>query len=1109
MAEGRRILRLVFLQFFIGAAMPQGRLPFSLSFSAILALVVGLAGTGVLFVEMRRLEHDKTELDFQQRAYLRVLTIQQQLDESVQVLKTLNQLFATYEPVSREQFQVFTEPLLRRHPYIQAFNFHRIVTERDRQAYEERMRRQFPGFAMTQLKNGVPVIADVRDSHLVVDYIEPMYGNEVAHGLDVSPNAQLLDAVQGATDTGRAASTGLVQLVQGGGTSKGFLVVMPVYRHGVLLDSVEARRQAVIGDTAAVFNASGLIEKILSANGMLNTADIGISVYAGGKIDDSTLAFRRGAAPVQGETAGLLPKWFFRDLPESIVHEFDVAGRPWRMVVSTESAVFFARHNGSLYGLVAGVLFSLLIAAYVQTLSSRSRRVQKLVDQRTAELRWANEQLTEDIAARRRAEEGLLLRQRAIDASANAIIITSAVPPIYPIEYVNPAFERITGYASTDVIGRNCSLLWAGDHEQPEIQEVLAAAREKREGHAVLRNYGKDGQMFWSDAYLAPVRDESGEVNHFVVVLYDITATKRYQAELEFQANRDTLTGLANRNLLHDRLHQASAYAGRYGHPVWVLSLNLDRFKFINDTLGHRAGDALLKNVADRLRNAVRETDTVARLSADEFVLILPERMDENLSPAVVQRIMDVIAQPILIEGYEFVMASSIGIAVCPTDGVDAENLIKHAGIAMYRAKEMGRNNFQFYTSAMNESAMERLRIEGDLRNALEREEFVLHYQPQVDLHTGRILGMEALIRWQHPKLGTVPPARFIGLAEEMGLIVPIGVWVLRTACRQSVAWQNAGLGQIRIAVNLSARQFYQQDLAASIKAVLDETGIASHLLELELTESMMMSDVEHAVGILRNLKAIGVHLSIDDFGTGYSSLAYLKRFPIDLLKIDQSFVRDITVDPDDAAIVLSIISLAHSLRLKVIAEGVETEAQLGYLQRHGCDYMQGYYFSRPLPALECEQLMRDGTGLQPRSAIAAHAQTLLIIDDEPHIAAALKRLFRQDGYQVLVALTPDNAFELLGRHQVHVVLCDQRMSSMTGVELLTRVKSLYPDTVRIMLTGYAALDSVIDAVNRGEIHRFFTKPWDEAVLREDVRDAFNHYWAMRGAVDRIAGVGT
>jgi diguanylate cyclase (GGDEF)-like protein len=480
----------------------------------------------------------------------------------------------------------------------------------------------------------------------------------------------------------------------------------------------------------------------------------------------------------------------------------------------------------------------------------------------------------------------------------------------------------------------------------------------------VLRTYTRNGSLFWSDVYVAPVRDESGEVRNFVVALYDITATKRYQAELEFQANRDTLTGLANRNVLRDRLAQAIAYTHRYGRGLWVLFINLDRFKFVNDTLGHRAGDMLLKKMAGRMQASVRDTDTVARLSADEFVVVLQERErgEEKLSHAVVQRIMDAIAVPAEIEGYEFVVGSSIGIAVSPNDGDDPETLIKHAGIAMYRAKESGRNNFQFYTPSMNERALERLRIEGDLRCALDRNEFVVHYQPQVSLASGRVIGVEALIRWNHPALGMVSPVRFIDIAEEMGLIVPIGTWVTRTACEQSMQWQREGFGPVRVAVNLSARQFYQQDLVATIADVLLETGLPPHLLELELTESMMMTDAAQSAEILGRLKALGVHLSIDDFGTGYSSLSYLKRFPIDLLKIDQSFVRDITVDPDDAAIVTSIISLAHSLRLEVIAEGVETEAQLAYLRTHGCDCMQGYYFSRPVPHQEVAQILRHNS---------------------------------------------------------------------------------------------------------------------------------------------------
>lgn len=940
--------------------MSRGRLPFNLSFAAVLAFVVGLACTTVLFAGLRRLEHDKAELDFQQRANVRVLALQQHMEETVQVLKMLNQLFATVGPVSRGQFSQFTAPLLRRHPYVQAFNFHRFVTGDERTAYEAQVRKLYPDFTLNKLVQGKPVPAEARERYLVVDYIEPRAGNEAAFGLDVFPNRQLLEAVQGAIDSGDAVSTGLLTLAQGGGILRGFLVVMPVYRHGAALDDVQSRRRAVIGDTAAVFNAAVLIERILSDNGMLNDARLDISVYASGTHDDRHLAFRTGSEPLRNAGDPWLPHWIFFDRPDSVVYDFKVAGRPWHIEVTAPAVLFAKRHSMSLAWLVAGLLFSLFAATYVQALFWRSRRVHQLVEQRTAELQQTNQQLTADAAARKRAEKDLQLRQRAIDASANAVIITSSCAPDYPIEYVNPAFERITGYAAADVVGRSCSLLWREDREQPEIRELLAAVREKREGHVIMRNYGKNGRLFWSDVYLAPVRDESDEVNHYVVALYDITATRQYQAELEFQANRDSLTGLANRSLLLDRLSQASAFAERYGNQVWVLFLNLDRFKFVNDTLGHRAGDQLLKSVASRLRQVVRDTDTIARLSADEFVLVLPERVDEHLSPAAVQAIMDVIAQPIVIEGYEFVMSCSTGIAVGAVDGNDADSLIKHAGIAMYRAKETGRNRFQFYMPAMNERAMERLRIEGDLRNALDREEFVLHYQPQVDLTAGRILGVEALIRWQHPVLGAVAPARFIELAEEMGLIVPIGVWVLRTACMQIVKWQQAGLGQMRVAVNLSARQFYQQDLVASIRNVLDETGIAPHLLELELTESMMMNDVEQAVGILNDLKALGLHLSIDDFGTGYSSLSYLKRFPIDLLKIDQSFVRDITLDPDDAAIVVSIISLAHSLRLKVIAEGVETEAQLRYLQQHGCDFMQGFYFSRPLPADECEQFLRN-----------------------------------------------------------------------------------------------------------------------------------------------------
>ena len=452
------------------------------------------------------------------------------------------------------------------------------------------------------------------------------------------------------------------------------------------------------------------------------------------------------------------------------------------------------------------------------------------------------------------------------------------------------------------------------------------------------------------------VRVEGG----VVAIVRDITERKSLETQIQHQADHDALTGLANRNLLRNRLSQAIAYAARYEHPIWVVYLDLDRFKSVNDSLGHKAGDTLLKVMGERLKSAMRDTDTVARLGGDEFVLILPRPSGSGLSTSTMRRIMEVVAQPLMIEGQPFSLSCSIGVAVYPGDGTEPDTLLERADIAMYRAKETGRNNFQFFTAAMNERLLERLRIENDLRKAIERDEFVLHYQPQVDLRTGQMVGMEALIRWRHPEFGMVPPGRFIGVAEETGLIVPIGSWVIRTACAQNQAWQRAGLKPMRIAINVSARQFAQPDLVQSITAALAETGMEAQSLEIELTESLVMADVERAISILRGLKAIGVHLSIDDFGTGYSSLSYLKRFPIDVLKIDQSFVRDIAIDPDDAAIAVAIISLAHNLRLQVIAEGVETEAQMLYLRRNGCDAMQGYYFSRPLPAAEFELLMLE-----------------------------------------------------------------------------------------------------------------------------------------------------
>ena len=455
--------------------------------------------------------------------------------------------------------------------------------------------------------------------------------------------------------------------------------------------------------------------------------------------------------------------------------------------------------------------------------------------------------------------------------------------------------------------------------------------------------------------------DESGRALLVSGTTLDITARIRAESEIQQLINYDTLTGLPNRSLLHDRLKLAISHASREHQLVGVLFLDLDRFKGINDTLGHRIGDKLLKTVSKRLAACVRESDTLARLGGDEFVAILVGVNNAEGITTVAKKILMLISEPIYIDDQEIYTSASIGIAVYPMDGDDSHTLLKHADLAMYQAKELDRNNFQFFSREMNIKVLERMMLENSMRKALEREEFFLVYQPQVDARSGRITGMEALLRWQHPDLGLLAPDRFIYLAEETGFIIPIGEWVLRTACRQNKAWQKQGLPSVRVAVNLSAKQFGQYHLDEMIASTLMETGLEPEWLELEITESAIMKNADQNATILQKLKEMGVSLAIDDFGTGYSSLAYLKHFPISRLKIDRSFVRDITTNPDDAAIAEIIIAMAQTLKLSVIAEGVETRAQMELLSFNNCIEMQGYLFSRPVPAEQFALLLSDG----------------------------------------------------------------------------------------------------------------------------------------------------
>ncbi|MBQ5940774.1 EAL domain-containing protein [Massilia sp. AB1] len=699
----------------------------------------------------------------------------------------------------------------------------------------------------------------------------------------------------------------------------------------------------------------------------------------------------------------------------------------------------------------------------------------------------------------RQSEERLRLKRRALEASANPIVIRSAQAPDYPVEYVNPAFERVTGYPAAEAIGKSLVFLLGDDREQEAIAELDAALAQQREGHAAVRTYRPDGSLVWMECYCSPVRDAGGKVTHFLNVMYDISAARQYQAELEYQAHYDAVTGLAKRSLLAARAGAAIARAVQQGSCGWLACVNLDRFKLVNETLGHQAGDMVLQRIGQRVQGLLAAGDTAARVGGDELMLLFADGMDEETVLARVERIQEAIAAPLPVNGQDYFLSSSVGLAAYPDDGEDAETLMKNARVAMRRAKEARSNHPQFFTAAMNADAGDRLRLERDLRHALERGELLLHFQPQVDARTCRIVGMEALLRWRHPELGMVAPDRFIRIAEETGLIVPIGAWVMRTACAHAKQWQWLVPGQLRVAVNLAASQLYHDDLVGLVGRTLADTGLDADCLDIELTESQVMADVDHALDVMQRLKAMGVKLSLDDFGTGYSSLSYLKRFPIDVLKIDKSFVRNLTTDADDAVIARSIITLGQSLQLQVIAEGVETEEQFAYLRRHRCDQIQGYYFSRPLAAEDFERLLAGQQAMPQVAEEACGQPTLLIVDDEENVAASLHRLLRRDGYRILRAKSGAEGLALLAMNQVQVVLSDERMPGMSGTEFLARVKAIYPDTIRIMLSGYTAVDAIIAATNSGSVFRFHAKPWDDEAMRASIAEAFRYHWLING----------
>lgn len=564
-----------------------------------------------------------------------------------------------------------------------------------------------------------------------------------------------------------------------------------------------------------------------------------------------------------------------------------------------------------------------------------------------------------------RDQQQLRLHSAAMASVANAVFITDSEGRI---TWVNAAFAKLSGYTSNEACGLTPRLFKSGKHDAAYYQQVWQTILAGNVFRGEVINRHKNGGLYTVNQTITPLLDLKGKTRHFVAIHEDITDKKEAEKQIVYMAHYDTLTNLPNRILFADRLRQEVIHANRNKRLASVIFLDLDRFKTINDTLGHAFGDLLLKALADRLKDCIREGDTVSRLGGDEFIFIISDILYPQDAALIAQKILRVLSAAFHLDGLELHVTASIGIAIYPFDANDMENLIKKADIAMYHAKEQGGNVFKFYREDMNINNLERLMLENDLRKALTKGELVVYYQPLVSLDTGQIMSMEALIRWQHPTLGMLYPAKFIPIAEETGLIVLIGEWVLKTACAQTRAWHDAGFPTFRITVNLSVRQFKQQNLVNMITRVLQETCLDPKYLELELTEGIVMQNDMAILAVLRELKSVGVLFSIDDFGTEYSSLSYLKRFPVDTIKIDRSFVQDITTNPDDAAIVTAIIAVAKSLKLKIVAEGVENKEQADFLRELHCNNIQGYLYSQPLSPADIDRLLQKGIRMDAKS---------------------------------------------------------------------------------------------------------------------------------------------
>jgi diguanylate cyclase (GGDEF)-like protein/PAS domain S-box-containing protein len=1035
----------------------------------VLALGLAISFSAWRFTELR--VNAEIAGEFQQKTSRAVETIDRRVQDSVNLLLGIRGLFNASDHVDRGDFQRYLSGfhLERRYAVIRVLTFSRYLPHAERPAFERRLRGELGAEARIKPSGS-------RDDYVVIEYVEPVSGNERAFGLDLAADAPRRAEILRARDSGQPeASPPLETLINPSHISIALRIA--VYRHGMPLTTLEERRKAFLGVVGSVIHVNELMGSLL---GSQLSSDFELVVHDVGPWSARTEAPSKhnllyDSRWLGGEGAEVEAG------PFSQVALIDVAGRKWRLAFSLPPRVRGAERTLPVVVLAGSVFASLLLFWVAWALLVSRERALKLAEHATAArtAEGLREQLSfiqqlieavpqpiffkdtdgrylgvnsawerffgipreqfigksvfelyphnQELARRHHAKDQELFNAPGSQTYEAAIV--GADTRVHHTIYSKATFNKSDGTVAgligtiTDVSGlkeaesalresearfRDLTELssdwyWEQDadlrftqisskvHEfslgaeedigraRWEISRMQMTEEQWRPHRAVLaaRRSFQDfvyqrldvhGELRTISVSGRPIFDEMGRFQGYRGTGRDITEQRRAEEQIRHMAQHDALTELPNRMLLHDRIGQAIAQAQRNRGVLALLFIDLDRFKTVNDSLGHPVGDRLLRNVAERLGACTRGSDTIARIGGDEFVVLLSDLDQPQDARHVAQKVLDVLAEPVTVSGHELKVTPSIGICAYPHDGEDVETLMRNADTAMYHAKQMGRNNYQFFTQAMNDAAQERLQLENDLRHAVERDEFVLHFQPILDVKTGAILGAEALVRWRHPERGMVPPSEFIAAAEETGLIGPLGEWVLTHACTQVRAWQTAGYPELHVSVNSSAQQFQRPGFVEAVRRILRETALPPRCLELEVTESVIIQHSQEVLDRFQSLEDMGVRVSIDDFGTGYSSLSYLKRIAVHQLKIDQSFVRDIHSDPDDAAIVSAVIAIAHSLGLEVVAEGVETPEQLAYLKSLGCDAAQGYYFSRPLPPEEFERLL---AGWNPRARAA------------------------------------------------------------------------------------------------------------------------------------------